>query len=82
MCAVINAVVCFCVFLCGWYCVYASAVGLVVKYLVANEMPRVRFPDGAFSYAARLAASRKPRVRAATSYGPAPDGGVVSVQVD
>ena len=24
-----------------------SAVGLVVKYLVANEMPRVRFPDGA-----------------------------------
>ena len=25
----------------------ASAVGLVVKYLVANEMPRVRFPDGA-----------------------------------
>ncbi|KAE9054453.1 hypothetical protein PF006_g33251, partial [Phytophthora fragariae] len=29
--------------------VRASAVGLVVKYLVANEMPRVRFPDGAFS---------------------------------
>ncbi|KAG1681742.1 hypothetical protein DVH05_016701, partial [Phytophthora capsici] len=28
-----------------------AAVGLVVKYLVANEMPRVRFPDGAFSYA-------------------------------
>ncbi|KAG1692744.1 hypothetical protein DVH05_024344 [Phytophthora capsici] len=27
-----------------------AAVGLVVKYLVANEMPRVRFPDGAFSY--------------------------------
>ena len=26
----------------------ASAVGLVVKYLVANEMPRVRFPDGAY----------------------------------
>jgi hypothetical protein len=24
-----------------------SAIGLVVKYLVANEMPRVRFPDGA-----------------------------------
>ena len=24
-----------------------SAVGLVVKYLVAIEMPRVRFPDGA-----------------------------------
>ena len=34
--------------------VRASAVGLVVKYLVANEMPRVRFPDGAFSYAALL----------------------------
>ena len=29
----------------------ASAVGLVVKYLVAIEMPRVRFPDGALSYA-------------------------------
>lgn len=29
-----------------------SAVGLVVKYLVAIEMPRVRFPDGALSYAA------------------------------
>ncbi|KAG1682071.1 hypothetical protein DVH05_023237, partial [Phytophthora capsici] len=28
-----------------------AALGLVVKYLVANEMPRVRFPDGAFSYA-------------------------------
>ena len=26
----------------------ASAVGLVVKYLVAIEMPRVRFPDGAY----------------------------------
>ena len=25
-----------------------SAIGLVVKYLVANEVPRVRFPDGAF----------------------------------
>ena len=24
-----------------------SAIGLVVKYLVANEVPRVRFPDGA-----------------------------------
>jgi hypothetical protein len=27
---------------------YVSAIGLVVKYLVAIEMPRVRFPDGAF----------------------------------
>ena len=25
-----------------------SAIGLVVKYFVANEVPRVRFPDGAF----------------------------------
>ena len=24
------------------------AIGLVVKYFVANEVPRVRFPDGAF----------------------------------
>ncbi|KAE9053804.1 hypothetical protein PF007_g32840, partial [Phytophthora fragariae] len=38
---------CCCLF-CG-VLVRASAVGLVVKYLVANEMPRVRFPDGAFS---------------------------------
>ena len=33
-------------------CIYmvgqlVSAIGLVVKYLVANEVPRVRFPDGA-----------------------------------
>ena len=35
--------VCVCVFV-----VCRSAVGLVVKYLVAIEMPRVRFPDGAF----------------------------------
>ena len=27
-----------------------SAIGLVVKYLVAIEMPRVRFPDGAFIF--------------------------------
>ena len=26
---------------------HVSAIGLVVKYLVAIEMPRVRFPDGA-----------------------------------
>ena len=26
---------------------HESAIGLVVKYLVAIEMPRVRFPDGA-----------------------------------
>ena len=34
-------------------CIYmvgqlVSAIGLVVKYLVANEVPRVRFPDGAY----------------------------------
>ena len=51
----------FCVCVCvGWCSVYASAVGLVVKYLVANEMPRVRFPDGAFSYAALLAGCQAP----------------------
>ena len=44
-----------CVRVLGAALLYASAVGLVVKYLVANEMPRVRFPDGAFSYAALLA---------------------------
>ncbi len=27
-----------------------SAIGLVVKYLVANEVPRVRFPDGAYKF--------------------------------
>ena len=26
------------------------AIGLVVKYFVANEVPRVRFPDGAFCF--------------------------------
>lgn len=36
----------FCVFVCE-VCACVSAVGLVVKYLVAIEMPRVRFPDGA-----------------------------------
>ena len=31
------------------FCSYnESAIGLVVKYLVANEVPRVRFPDGAY----------------------------------
>ena len=30
------------------YCSYECAIGLVVKYFVANEVPRVRFPDGAF----------------------------------
>ena len=39
---------------CVGHCACASAVGLVVKYLVANEMPRVRFPDGASFYYARL----------------------------
>ena len=32
------------------YVVSESAVGLVVKYLVAIEMPRVRFPDGAYLF--------------------------------
>ena len=35
------------------------AIGLVVKYLVANEVPRVRFPDGA--YLARVAQLVAPR---------------------
>ena len=30
------------------FAITISAIGLVVKYLVANEVPRVRFPDGAF----------------------------------
>ena len=30
------------------------AIGLVVKYFVANEVPRVRFPDGAFFLSLRL----------------------------
>ena len=30
------------------HCSARSAIGLVVKYFVANEVPRVRFPDGAF----------------------------------
>ena len=34
-----------------------SAIGLVVKYLVANEVPRVRFPDGACSCGAVGSAS-------------------------
>ena len=36
-----------------------GAIGLVVKYLVANEVPRVRFPDGA--YLARVAQLVAPR---------------------
>ena len=35
----------------------SSAIGLVVKYLVANEVPRVRFPDGACSCGAVGSAS-------------------------
>ena len=31
------------------FAIQYSAIGLVVKYLVANEVPRVRFPDGASS---------------------------------
>ena len=46
-----------------------SAIGLVVKYLVANEVPRVRFPDGAFlAFVAQLAArgSHNPKVAGST----------------
>ena len=60
---------------------YASAVGLVVKYLVANEMPRVRFPDGAFTYAALLARWQMPRAQAATSCWQVHDNGMVSLLV-
>ena len=47
---------------------YESAIGLVVKYLVANEVPRVRFPDGAFAFVAQLAArgSHNPKVAGST----------------
>jgi hypothetical protein len=40
----------------------------VVKYLVANEVPRVRFPDGAFAFVAQLAArgSHNPKVAGST----------------
>ena len=44
-CDVVCVLVCVCVCV---FVVCRSAVGLVVKYLVAIEMPRVRFPDGAF----------------------------------
>ena len=54
-------------------CIYmigqlVSAIGLVVKYLVANEVPRVRFPDGAFAFVAQLAArgSHNPKVAGST----------------
>ena len=45
-----------------------SAIGLVVKYLVANEVPRVRFPDGAFAFVVQLAArgSHNPKVAGST----------------
>lgn len=56
----VGVLCCFCcllyvLFVAGFVYVFAwgrcspSAVGLVVKYLVAIEMPRVRFPDGALS---------------------------------
>ena len=40
----------------------------MVKYLVANEVPRVRFPDGAFAFVAQLAArgSHNPKVAGST----------------
>ena len=41
------------------FAITISAIGLVVKYLVANEVPRVRFPDGA--YLARVAQLVAPR---------------------
>ncbi|KAF4132174.1 hypothetical protein GN958_ATG18628 [Phytophthora infestans] len=50
----VGGACCRVVWFVGCLLVRASAVGLVVKYLVANEMPRVRFPDGAFSYATLL----------------------------
>ena len=52
------------------FCSYnESAIGLVVKYLVANEVPRVRFPDGALlAFVAQLAArgSHNPKVAGST----------------
>jgi hypothetical protein len=51
------------------YCSYKCAIGLVVKYFVANEVPRVRFPDGAYSaFVAQLAArgSHNPKVAGST----------------
>ena len=51
------------------FAITISAIGLVVKYLVANEVPRVRFPDGAFlAFVAQLAArgSHNPKVAGST----------------
>ena len=51
------------------FTIQSSAIGLVVKYLVANEVPRVRFPDGAFlAFVAQLAArgSHNPKVAGST----------------
>ena len=50
LCVCVVVCVLFDVALCG-FVVSRSAVGLVVKYLVAIEMPRVRFPDGASFFA-------------------------------
>ena len=62
---------------------YAGAVGLVVKYLVANEMPRVRFPDGAFSYAALFACCQNRCARVAMSWWlQERKDGVITGQVD
>ena len=41
-----------------------SAIGLVVKYLVANEVARVRFPDDAFLDPDRNAPKSARRARA------------------
>ena len=51
-----------------------SAIGLVVKYLVANEVPRVRFPDGA--YLARVAQLVAPR-----SHVRFPDGAYLATKL-
>lgn len=49
--------------ICDVFSFSSRAVGLVVKYLVANEMPRVRFPDGALSF---IAFSRNTHFHACT----------------
>ena len=52
------------------FAIQYSAIGLVVKYLVANEVPRVRFPDGA--YLARVAQLVAPRSYVPMAQGSSP----------
>ena len=54
-----------------------SAIGLVVKYLVANEVPRVRFPDGA--YLARVAQLVAPRSYVPMVQGSSPCTSILAV---